>query len=172
MPLKAPKSSVSEGRKGGLPYRAQYRVLDEAARNRRNRQMFEKLEKDNFHEDPHANLVMHKKAPRFDDHSIKPSTSGHGTGPRRHSHKIRQMSFGALIEDDAKSPPPNYTSNVAPQTGDVISNGKVLMRVIQRHFCCVCGFAAPYTCIACGMRYCCVACLQTHKDTRCLKWTA
>ena len=42
------------------------RVLDVAGRSRRARKALEALEQDNFHDDPHANLVMSKKAPRFD----------------------------------------------------------------------------------------------------------
>ena len=38
------------------------RVLDSAARQRRARKALESLEKDNNHEDPHADLVMSKKA--------------------------------------------------------------------------------------------------------------
>ncbi|XP_033121144.1 zinc finger HIT domain-containing protein 1-like [Anneissia japonica] len=41
----------------------------------------------------------------------------------------------------------------------------------QRHFCHVCGFPSNYTCVSCGARFCCVKCLGTHQDTRCLKWT-
>ena len=38
------------------------RVLDDATRMRRARKALESLEQDNFHDDPHANLVMSKKA--------------------------------------------------------------------------------------------------------------
>jgi hypothetical protein len=38
------------------------RVLDSAARQRRARKALECLEQDNSHEDPHADLVMSKKA--------------------------------------------------------------------------------------------------------------
>ena len=43
------------------------RVLDDAARRRRARKALESLEQDNFHDDPHANLVMSKKAPKFEE---------------------------------------------------------------------------------------------------------
>ncbi|KAK0048833.1 zinc finger HIT domain-containing protein 1, partial [Biomphalaria pfeifferi] len=45
----------------------QLRVLDEAARRRRQRKALEALEEDNFSEDPHADLKMSKKAPKFDE---------------------------------------------------------------------------------------------------------
>ena len=38
------------------------RVLDSAARQRRARKALESLEQDNNHDDPHADLVMSKKA--------------------------------------------------------------------------------------------------------------
>ena len=40
----------------------QRRVKDEASRQRRARKKLESLEQDNFHDDPHADLVMSKKA--------------------------------------------------------------------------------------------------------------
>ena len=45
----------------------QRRVLDEAARRRRQRKALEALEQDNFQEDPHADLKMSKKAPKFEE---------------------------------------------------------------------------------------------------------
>lgn len=45
----------------------QKRVLDEASRKRRARKALESLEQDNFHDDPHADLVMSKKIPKFQD---------------------------------------------------------------------------------------------------------
>ncbi|KAI8364036.1 hypothetical protein EDC96DRAFT_511685 [Choanephora cucurbitarum] len=41
-----------------------------------------------------------------------------------------------------------------------------------RKFCSVCGFQSDYTCLRCGMKYCSTRCLSTHRETRCLKWTA
>lgn len=48
------------------------RVLDDAARKRRARKAIEALEQDNFHDDPHADLVMSKKVPKFADSNEKP----------------------------------------------------------------------------------------------------
>ena len=52
---------------GRLKEGPQRRILDEAARRRRVRKALEALEQDNFHDDPHANLVMSKKAPKFEE---------------------------------------------------------------------------------------------------------
>ena len=43
------------------------RVLDSAARRRRQRKALEALEADNFQDDPHADLRMSKKAPKFEE---------------------------------------------------------------------------------------------------------
>ena len=45
----------------------QKRVLDEVSRRRRQRKALEALESDNFSEDPHADLKMSKKAPKFEE---------------------------------------------------------------------------------------------------------
>lgn len=52
---------------GRLKEASSRRVLDEGARRRRARKALEALEQDNFHDDPHANLVMSKKAPKFEE---------------------------------------------------------------------------------------------------------
>lgn len=224
----------SSNRKSNLIQRNQ--VLNEHARDRRRKQQLAQLERDNFHDDPHANLTMHKKAPKFED-TINSAT------PNRKStssvtNKIKSLTFPVLIEDDLKSNPlVNYSTIAAPapdamyvaadnqsrwnlfnewllsqtdkepnenelnsntdddenelmdvdEKSELKKAGRVdsaadgqqadvqyrrLLTVTKRHFCCVCGFQAPYTCITCGTRYCCSSCLKTHKDTRCLKWTA
>ncbi|KAI1280526.1 Zinc finger HIT domain-containing protein 1 [Halotydeus destructor] len=151
--------------------RQQYRVIDDATRSRRSRQFLEQLERDNFHDDPHANLVMHKKAPKFDD-TVKQGAAG-GGGGRRHAHRTKMLSWSALIEEDSRTPAPNYGSASAPAPSNVVTpDGRLLMSFPKRHFCSVCGFKSPYTCVTCGSRYCSVTCLGTHRDTRCLKWTA
>jgi len=55
---------VSAGR---IKESEQRRVLDEAARRRRQRKALEALEQDNFQDDPHADLKMSKKAPKFEE---------------------------------------------------------------------------------------------------------
>lgn len=43
------------------------RIVDETSRKRRHRKVMEILEADNYHEDPHADLVMSKKVPKFEE---------------------------------------------------------------------------------------------------------
>lgn len=156
-----------------INHRQQYRVLDEAARNRRNRQQLEQLERDNFHDDPHANLVMHKKAPKFEDTSKTNKSVSSGSATKRHAlPRSRLLSFAALLEEDSKLPEPNYSSITAPPPDHFGVDDNKVINIPKRHFCSVCGFASAYTCVNCGMRYCSVNCLNTHRDTRCLKWTA
>lgn len=47
------------------------RVLDSASRQRRLRKAIEALEQDNYQADPHADLKMSRKAPKFDDESVE-----------------------------------------------------------------------------------------------------
>ncbi|KAL7077287.1 hypothetical protein ACQ4LE_002835 [Meloidogyne hapla] len=44
--------------------------VDEAARRRRIQRHLETLEKDNFQDDPHENIIWNKSAPKFDDELI------------------------------------------------------------------------------------------------------
>ena len=62
---------------------AQRKVMDEATRRRRARKALESLEQDNFHDDPHADLVMSKKALNlFQDHPA-PSSQPKTTNKRK-----------------------------------------------------------------------------------------
>ena len=55
---------VSTGRQKDLASR---RILDSATRQRRLRKAIDALEQDNFQDDPHADLKMSKKAPKFEE---------------------------------------------------------------------------------------------------------
>ena len=152
--------------------RQQYRILDDSARNRRQRNRLEQLERDNFHDDPHANLVMHKKAPKFEDNPKSNSNSVGSSGKRHAIPRSRMLTINNLIEDDAKTEAPNYTTCATPSPAPNSNESKNVGYVVRRHFCSVCGFSSNYTCVNCGIRYCSLNCLKTHRDTRCLKWTA
>lgn len=138
------------------------RVLDEASRQRRARKALEALEQDNFHDDPHADLVMSKKVPKFQDNLDNKTRKKKSKSAEYYKTRFRK-SLAQMIEDDRMSNTNeiNYSTAVAkpPDKPD-------------RHFCAVCGFPSNYTCTICGSRYCSVKCLGTHQDTRCLKWTA
>uniref|UniRef100_A0A0K8TQG4 Putative zinc finger hit domain-containing protein 1 n=1 Tax=Tabanus bromius TaxID=304241 RepID=A0A0K8TQG4_TABBR len=139
------------------------RVLDETARKRRARKALEALEQDNFHEDPHADLVMSKKVPKFHDNLDSSRTRKTKRKGSEYFRAKYRKNFVQLLEEEKQinPDPPNYCSAKVPPSN-----------FPQRHFCAVCGSFSCYTCTACGTRYCSVRCLGTHQDTRCLKWTA
>ncbi|KAL8624488.1 hypothetical protein ACOMHN_053031 [Nucella lapillus] len=142
----------------------QKRVLDEVSRRRRQRKALEALESDNFSEDPHADLKMSKKAPKFDEaiDITGPSTKKKRKSKIDFKQRYRKT-FASMLEEEQMSNREGatyFSACVAPST------------LPERHFCAVCGFPSNYTCVQCGSRFCCVRCLGTHQDTRCLKWTA
>lgn len=148
---------------GRLKDANQKRVLDEAARRRRIRKALEALEQDNFHDDPHADLVMSKKVPKFQETLESRGGRKKKTRSAEYYKQRFRKTFAQLVEEDRNyNPnPPNYMSAQALPS-----------KLPERHFCAVCGFTSNYKCIPCGARYCSVRCLGTHLDTRCLKWTA
>jgi len=157
------------------------RVLDDASRQRRARKALEALEADNNQDDPHADLVMSKKAL-----SLFQDDKGDGAGPeRRPKRKARTLEYyklrfrknlsqlleeehdRMLTEEDLEDgmpledgPIPGYLAATVPES-----------RYPPRKLCAVCGFPSQYTCVTCGTRYCSLKCLETHQETRCLKWT-
>lgn len=156
--------SVADGQEKPAPrsattVRPQYRVMDELTRKRRLKCELDSLERDNFHEDPHANLTLSKKVPKFDE---GPKGDEKITERRRSNLRLRNLNFGQLVDEDSKRENFNYSTAVAPPPDR--------FNLHRRHFCSVCGFTGIYTCITCGSRFCCTNCLGTHKDTRCMKW--
>lgn len=145
----------------------QRRVMDEASRQRRARKKLESLEQDNFHDDPHADLVMSKKALSLfqdDDASAKQKEKNRRKSRNAEYYKQRfRKNFPQLLEEDAihNSDPPNYLSAQAPAS-----------KKPKRHLCSVCGYISPSFCPSCGMRYCSLKCYDTHMETRCMKYTA
>lgn len=142
--------------------RVPYRVMDEVARKRRLKHELDQLERDNYHEDPHANLSLSKKVPKFED---GPARNAGIINERRRSHlRLKLLNFHQLVEEDSKRDPPNYNSAAAPSPDK--------FNLPRRHFCSVCGYTGKYTCVTCGFRFCSANCQATHKETRCLKWIA
>ncbi|GAB6028391.1 hypothetical protein CHUAL_002557 [Chamberlinius hualienensis] len=139
----------------------QKRVLDSATRKRRQKKALDALEQDNFHDDPHANLVMHKKAPKFEE-SLDRAAKRRKSRGDLFKQRFRKT-FATLLEEEhmlSKEAPNYFTAVASPSPYP------------DRNFCSVCGFPSNYTCLPCGAHYCSVKCLGTHQDTRCLKWTA
>jgi len=142
------------------------RILDAETRRKRQKRQLESLEKDNFHDDPHAqlnnSLFAKAKIPAFDDNiEVKKKKKARVGDIFKQKAK---RSFAALLEEAQQGREdgvPDYFSAVVPPS-----------HLPERHFCAVCGCFSNYTCITCGTRYCCVKCLKTHQDTRCLKWIA
>ena len=139
------------------------RVLDQAARRRRQRQALEALEEDNFQTDPHADLKMNKKAPKFEENNDGNTSKNKKRKSKSDQFKVRlRKNFTTLLEEEQSVPGRetiNYLTAAVPPS--------VLP---ERKFCSVCGFPSSYTCMQCGSKFCCVKCFNTHQETRCLKW--
>ena len=138
------------------------RVLDEVTRKRRAKKALEALEQDNFHDDPHADLVMSKKIPKFSSslEASRNTRKGKKKGADYYRVKYRKT-FQQLLEEDRQMNAPNYSSAAAPHT-----------HFPERHFCGVCGFESIYRCTSCGTRFCSLKCKGVHVETRCLKFVS
>jgi len=141
------------------------RVLDDAARQRRARKALESLEQDNNCDDPHADLVMSKKAlSLFQEEEEVGARKAKRRAKTTEYYKQRfRKNLAQLLEEEA-----------GEQDGEVPYLAAALpdSNLPPRRLCAVCGFPSSYSCSTCGTRYCSLRCLETHQDTRCLKWTA
>ncbi|RWW53332.1 hypothetical protein BHE74_00040181 [Ensete ventricosum] len=68
-----------------------------------------------------------------------------------------------LQEANLEALPPHVPSYLRAAVGPPSTSSR-------RHFCTVCGDAANYTCVRCGVRFCSCRCQVIHNDTRCLKF--
>ncbi|TKR80467.1 hypothetical protein L596_014537 [Steinernema carpocapsae] len=173
------------GRQSGrLAVAEQQKVLDQEQRAKRLKKQLDNLDRDNFHEDPHAHLQWHKKIPKFDDEEIaglkqpKAAKKEGGDGQLQAKRKKKTRSehykqrfrknFFQLMDETTLRPDPEIANN-GRVAWEMASVGPSLKPA--RSFCPPCGKFAIYKCVRCGTGYCSIACRDTHNDTRCMKWT-
>lgn len=170
--------NMSKGGSARIKDIASRRILDDASRQRRARKALERLESDNNQDDPHADLVMSKKALSLfqdegGDNNVQERRTKRKAKTLEYYKQRFRKNFSQLLEeevsavmtdgdeeDEAAGPVPGYLSAQVPES-----------RLPPRKLCAVCGFPSSYTCVTCGARYCCLKCLEVHQETRCLKWT-
>lgn len=141
------------------------RVIDETTRKRRQRKFMEILEADNYHDDPHADLVMSKKIPKFEENLETRSTRNKKKERTAEYYQMKyRKNFQQLVEEDRI----DAELNNRPSYLDAAAEDS---KFPPRHFCAVCGFMSNYVCLTCGTRYCCIKCMNVHLETRCLKWS-
>lgn len=171
------------------------RVLDAASRARRAQKFLDSLEQDNFHDDPSDPSSLFD--PTLTQEQIaKTLSSTSAFGYSRHSKGL------VLESDDGPKPSTTNKRRKVMFKHDVFkirfrknlqtlldeelgSNGEKSTdernyftiaakpsKFPAKKICAVCGFFSLYTCQLCGSLYCSLKCLEIHKDTRCLKFTA
>jgi len=169
---------MSKGGSARIKDIASRRILDDASRQRRARKALERLESDNNQDDPHADLVMSKKAlglfqDEGGDNNVQERRTKRKAKTLEYYKQRFRKNFSQLLEeemsavmtdgdeeDETGGPVPGYLAAQVPES-----------RLPPRKLCAVCGFPSSYTCVTCGARYCCLKCLEVHQETRCLKWT-
>uniref|UniRef100_A0A914CF70 HIT-type domain-containing protein n=1 Tax=Acrobeloides nanus TaxID=290746 RepID=A0A914CF70_9BILA len=186
-PSSMPKlfSSEANRQSNRLAVQESIRILDEQTRKRRIQKQLRTLEQDNVQDDPHANLMLHKSAPKFSDELVLPGGKQQRKRPAgieglnepssKKKKKLRaehtktrfRKTFTDLLDEHMKNKALDQETRMAYENAAAPPSN-----LPQRKFCAVCGFHSKYTCIRCGSRYCSIPCRDTHNDTRCLKWTA
>uniref|UniRef100_A0A8R1E125 HIT-type domain-containing protein n=1 Tax=Caenorhabditis japonica TaxID=281687 RepID=A0A8R1E125_CAEJA len=166
--------------------------LDEVTKKNRRTRQLDCLEQDNSHDDPHANIIWNKAAPKFDDEMIggpvakkmkknkdeKNATTTNGEKARKrklarpefNKQRFKKAFSGHVAEQNKailENPEPDYRRVRAYQMATAPSSEKP-----ARKFCAVCGFISKYCCTRCGAKYCSLPCRDIHNDTRCMKWLA
>ncbi|CAJ0836144.1 20801_t:CDS:2 [Entrophospora sp. SA101] len=136
-------------------------VLDEYTRNRNTQHHLNALERDNYAVIPEIEIMSGTitKPRRASEVDVSVNKK---TKARNKKELVKQLAvkrtLNSLIEEagleELPSDVPNYlTAAVGPS------------KFPSRKFCSVCGFLSKYTCRTCGMKYCSLKCLETHKET-------
>lgn len=84
---------------------------------------------------------------------------------RENAKKAPRTFLELVHEANLEALPPHVPTYLRAAVGPPSSTSR-------RNFCTVCGFTANYTCVRCGVRFCCIRCQNIHNDTRCLKFVA
>uniref|UniRef100_A0A1D1YVS8 Zinc finger HIT domain-containing protein 1 n=1 Tax=Anthurium amnicola TaxID=1678845 RepID=A0A1D1YVS8_9ARAE len=84
-------------------------------------------------------------------------------GKAQEAKKASRAFLELLHDANLEALPPHVPSYLRAAVGPPSTTSR-------RHFCTVCGFAANYTCVRCGMRFCSCRCQVIHNETRCLKF--
>ncbi|KAI6191965.1 Zinc finger HIT domain-containing protein 1 [Aphelenchoides bicaudatus] len=161
------------------------RRVDEATIQKRLQKQLANLERTNVQEDPHANVAMHKAAPKFRDDlvvegqgkkPIKRKSEAFGERataiPTKKGGKLRaelsktrfRKNFQQLNEEFEQALLPNYSGPTYSKVAAAPS------KYPRRKFCDVCGKFAKYCCIKCSVSFCSVDCNSVHEETRCSSW--
>ncbi|OON17507.1 HIT zinc finger [Opisthorchis viverrini] len=143
------------------------RVLDAAARERRQRKALELLEQDNHIDEPQSDVKLTKR-PHFGDEDDDPVSAQKKKKKRRVSsmRSRGRKTLELLLDEEYQATKggttgPCYFTAAAPPS-----------RLPCRKFCNVCGFKGIYNCVVCHIPYCSKKCYEIHADTRCMKWVA
>ncbi|OZJ06483.1 hypothetical protein BZG36_00605 [Bifiguratus adelaidae] len=134
--------------------------LDPEAQRRQTERHLASLEQDNYQPLQDFDIAALATSGLLKGAEGRGSRKGFGIGHSRALFSKKNLNI--LLEESqiAHSLEPTYlTASASPS------------RYPPRHFCSVCGFQSKYTCIKCGMKYCSTKCLETHEETRCLKFT-
>lgn len=152
------------------------RVSDNATRQRAINKRLTELEKENYN-DQYTRFEI----PNIDaliDTSIQTS----GTGAPS-SSKNKRRSFKTQTSKSGSTPSTrkilasrktllNLRDDDPASAKDIVDVLSVPPRYPITHLCSMCGFESKYLCPRCGLRYCSMACDNTHKETRCIKMYA
>ncbi|KAF8569187.1 Zinc finger HIT domain-containing protein 1 [Paragonimus westermani] len=140
------------------------RVLDAAARERRQRKALELLEQDNHIEEPQSDIKSTKR-PHFGDEDEHLSAFTRKKKRRLSTVRSRGRKTLEILLDE------EYQATKGGTTGPCyFTAASPPSRLPCRKFCNVCGFKGIYNCVICSIPCCSRKCFEIHTDTRCMKW--
>lgn len=174
------------------------RVLDGAERSSLTNKNLAKLEQDNAHEDPHANIVWRKDLPNFEDEmiggpaAVKKSKNGSSRKRPAAESPATPGATTTTTAAGATAPPKkrrkfrttrrfrDFISALDEANQKYRENERLYRaffnatapapKVPPRKLCAPCGDIGIYTCIRCGTPYCSIPCRDVHLETRCERW--
>jgi len=192
--MEQPQQRLTRQAKENLSSTSSSRILDASTRARRAQKFLESLEQDNFHEDPSdpsssfdSTLTQEQLAKTLSSTSAF-GYSRHSKGlilesdepttPTSNKRRKTQLKFDVFRTRFKKNLQTLLDEELGPN-GDKSDESINYFTIVAKpskyppiKICSVCGLNSHYTCRICGSLYCSLKCLDIHKDTRCLKYTA
>ncbi|KAI9017303.1 hypothetical protein BC832DRAFT_588574 [Gaertneriomyces semiglobifer] len=147
-------------------------VLDDASRKRAQERYIEELQQDNYGvNDGTAEFDLIGKPAGSKKRGTGEDDAGGATPAKRGKKSavkrmlFQKKNFAQLVAESGIAAMPQDTPTYLTASAKP-------SRFPARKFCSVCGYFSRYTCVRCGVRYCCISCREAHNETRCLRYTA
>lgn len=145
------------------------RVVDDETRMEVRDAMLDKLEADNYVEPQGTYEEDDYLDEEDEDRPARKAQRVKGPKPKGNWVILKTKTLAQVVMETLGDDPGTHSPTAPPTYWTCAADPST---VPPRHFCSVCGYEGTYTCVRCGLHFCCLSCNNKHKEVRCLKFSA